>query len=163
MHIQCTLNAKNESFEIHPGTLLSELLREQGLFSVKHSCEQGDSGCDAVLVDGRLVNSSITLAAQAHGRTILTVEGIGHPECLHPIQQSFVDCGAIQCGYCSPAMILSAYALFQENPEPDDAAIRDSLSGILCRCTGYAKPVEAIQVAAQRMKEGDHAIPGGRS
>lgn len=163
MQIQCTLNGQLQNFEIHPGLLLSELLRSQGLFSVKHSCEQGDSGCDAVLLDSRLINSSITLAAQVHGRSILTVEGIGHPESLHPIQQSFVDCGAIQCGYCSPAMILSAYALIAENPQPDEAAIRDSLSGILCRCTGYAKPVEAILVAAQRMKENDNAVPGGRS
>lgn len=163
MKLKLELNGKALQCDIHPGTLLSEWLRQQGCFSVKHSCEQGDSGCDAILLNGLLVNSSITLAAQAHEKSITTVEGIGDPEHLHPIQQAFVDCGAIQCGYCSPAMILSAYALLRDNPQPSEGEVRDAFSGILCRCTGYAKPVEAVQVAAQRMREGHHAVSGGRA
>jgi len=149
--IQIELNGQNIESEVAPGLLLSEWLRQQGCLSVKHSCEQGDSGCDAILLNGRLTNSAITLAAQAHGKKVLTVEGIGDPEKLHPIQQAFVDTGAIQCGYCSPAMILAAMALLNETPQPTEGQIRESFSGILCRCTGYAKPIEAVQVAAQRM------------
>jgi len=163
MNIEITLNGALRTFDVHPGTLLIELLRSDGLFSVKHSDETGDSGNDGVLVDGMLINSSIYLAAQAHKRSVLTVEALGTPERLHPIQQAFVDVGAIQCGYCSPAMILSAWELITNNPEPGEAEVRDALSGILCRCTGYAKPVEAILLAAQRMKEeGSHGVPGSR-
>ena len=162
MQVQIHLNGTDRSFDVHPGTLLIELLRSDGLFSVKHSDETGDSGNDGVLIDGVLINSSIYLAAQAHKRSVMTVEALGTPENLHPIQVAFVETGAIQCGYCTPAMILSAYELIANNPEPGEAEVRDALSGILCRCTGYAKPVEAILLAARRMKEEGHGISGGR-
>lgn len=154
MIIRLTINGEDKQFDCHPGALLLELLRDNGLHSVKYSDEHGDAGNDAVLVDGKLINSGIMLAAQAHGRKVVTVEALGTPERMHPIQEAFVETGAIQCGYCSPAMILSAYELIQRSPEPTDEEIKDALGGILCRCTGYAKPIEAIRLAATRMKHG---------
>ncbi|MEW6278476.1 MAG: (2Fe-2S)-binding protein, partial [Candidatus Eremiobacterota bacterium] len=120
----------------------------------KHGCETGECGTCTVLIDGKSINSCIYLAAQAHGRTILTVEGLGTPQDLHPLQQAFVETGAVQCGYCTPAMVLAAHELLTQNPDPTEADVRDALSGQLCRCTGYVKPVEAVLLAARRMKEG---------
>jgi aerobic-type carbon monoxide dehydrogenase small subunit (CoxS/CutS family) len=163
MQIDININGQDRHLEIHPGTLLLQLLRDQGLHSVKYSDEMGDSGCDAVLVDGKLINSAIYLAAQAHRREILTVEAFGTPDNLHPIQEAFIETGAIQCGYCTPAMILATYELLTENPEPTESDVRESLSVILCRCTGYAKPVEAILLAAKRMREGSqNGLPSRR-
>ena len=154
MIIRLTINGEEKQFDCHPGTLLLELLRDHGYHSVKYSDEHGDAGNDAVLVDGKLINSGIMLAAQAHGRKVVTVEALGTPEKLHPIQEAFVETGAIQCGYCTPAMILSAYELILRSPQPSDEEIKDALAGVLCRCTGYAKPIEAIHLAAKRMVHG---------
>lgn len=163
MRVDININGQDQHFEIHPGTLLLELLRQNGYHSVKYSDEAGDSGCDAVLVDGKLLNSGIYLAAQAHLRSVVTVEALGTPDNLHPIQQAFIETGAIQCGYCTPAMILSTYELISRNQEPTEQDARDALSGVLCRCTGYAKPIEAMMLAAQRMREGAHyGVPSRR-
>jgi putative selenate reductase molybdopterin-binding subunit len=160
---QITLNGKTADFEFHPGTILLDFLREQGLHSVKYSCDTGESGCDAVLVDGKLINSGIYLAAQAHKREVITLEHLGTPSDMHPIQEAFVECGAIQCGYCTPAMILGAYELLSTDLNPTEDQARDALSGVLCRCTGYVKPVEAILLAAKRIREGDfHGVTGHR-
>jgi putative selenate reductase molybdopterin-binding subunit len=164
MKISIVVNDQDIEADIHPGTLLIDFLRDNGFHSVKFSCEDGQSGSDAVLLDGRLVNSAITLAAQAHLRQVTTVEALGDPENLHPIQQAFVETGAIQCGYCTPAMILAALELLRENHEPTEQHVKECLSGVLCRCTGYAKPIEAILLAASRMKEtGQYGIPGYRT
>ena len=156
MRVELKINGQDQQFEIEPGTLLLDLLREHGYHSVKYSDETGESGCDAVLVDGKLLNSGIYLAAQAHRRSVVTVEGLGTPDALHPIQQAFIETGAIQCGYCTPAMILSTYEMISQNPQPSEQDARDALSGVLCRCTGYAKPIEAMLLAAQRMREDAH-------
>ncbi|HEY8152171.1 MAG TPA: (2Fe-2S)-binding protein, partial [Vicinamibacteria bacterium] len=129
-------------------TTLLDLLRREGLRGVKHGCETGECGACTVLLDGRPVCSCLTLALRAEGRYVQTVEGLGTPDALHPVQQAFVDTGAIQCGYCTPAMELCAKALLDAVPRPTEADARDALAGCLCRCTGYVKPVEAVMRAA---------------
>jgi aerobic-type carbon monoxide dehydrogenase small subunit (CoxS/CutS family) len=128
-----------------------DVLRGLGLHGVKHGCETGECGACAVLLDGRPVVSCLTLAARADGREVLTVEGLGAPEALHSVQEAFVATGAIQCGYCTPAMEICSKALLDALRRPSDDEIRDALAGCLCRCTGYVKPVEAVRRAAERL------------
>lgn len=160
MKIDLTINGNTGTYDVHPGTLLMELLRQEGWFSVKHGCETGECGTCTVLIDGLSINSCIYLAAQAHGKSVTTVEALGTPTKMHPIQQAFVETGAVQCGYCTPAMVLAAQELLSQNHEPTEADVRDALSGQLCRCTGYVKPVEAVMLAARRMKEGGQGEEG---
>lgn len=160
MKIELTINDKPGTYDVHPGTLLMELLRQEGWFSVKHGCETGECGTCTVLIDGKSINSCIYLAAQARGKSITTVEALGTPDCMHPLQQAFVETGAVQCGYCTPAMVLAGHELLSQNLEPTEADVRDALSGQLCRCTGYVKPVEAVLLAARRMKEGGQREEG---
>jgi len=156
MKLQLTINAKKHELECAPGESLFSALRRLGFYGVKFGDEQGLSGADTVLYDGSAVNSSLLLAAQAEGHTIVTIEGLGeHPDQgwrktdgLHPLQQAFIENGAIQCGYCTPAQILAAKALLDRNPNPTEAEVRDAISGVLCRCTGYLKPVQAVLQAA---------------
>jgi len=152
MEIKLTINGEEKILVIKPNLLLMDLLRRERYFSVKHGCETGDCGACAVLLDGRAVNTCIMLAAQAHEKSIVTLESLGTPDHLHPLQQAFIEYGAIQCGYCTPAMILVAKALLDENPEPMEAEVRQALAGVLCRCTGYVKPVEAVLAAADQMR-----------
>jgi len=160
MRLEFILNGRSESWEIAANESLLAALRRHGVFSVKHGCETGECGACAVLLDGVPTTSCTLLAAQAHGHTVTTVEALGaypeqgwrHTAGLHPIQQAFVETGAIQCGYCTPALVLTAYALLQRNPNPTEAEVRQALSGVLCRCTGYVKPVEAVLLAAARMR-----------
>jgi carbon-monoxide dehydrogenase small subunit len=127
-------------------------LREDlGLTGTKHGCGLGDCGACTVILDGKAVNSCLVLAIQANGSEVLTIEGLAEKGKLHPLQQAFVDKGAIQCGFCTPGMILSAKALLEEKPNPTELEIRTALSGNLCRCTGYQKIVEAIDDAAKVM------------
>lgn len=149
MQINLNINGEARQMSIQPGETLLEVLRRSGYVGVKHGCEDGSCGACTVLLDGKAVHSCILLAAQAEGHSITTIEGIGSREHLHPLQAAFVDYGAVQCGYCTPAMILSAKALLDENPHPTDAEVREALSGVLCRCTGYVKPVEAVLRAAE--------------
>ncbi|MHB8087373.1 MAG: (2Fe-2S)-binding protein [Anaerolineaceae bacterium] len=121
-----------------------EVLRRIGYVGVKHGCEDGSCGVCTVLLDGKAVLSCVMLAAQADGHSLITIEGVGSRENLHPLQTAFVEHSAVQCGYCTPAMILSAKALLDENLHPNEAEVRDALGGVLCRCTGYLKPVEAV-------------------
>lgn len=144
MDISLTINGQERRFEITPGETLLEALRRRGYVGVKHGCEDGSCGMCAVLLDGQVIHSCVMLAAQAAGQKVTTIEGLGTREHPHPLQAAFVEAGAIQCGYCAPAMILSAVALLHENPHPTETDVRDALSGVLCRCTGYVKPVEAI-------------------
>jgi putative selenate reductase molybdopterin-binding subunit len=163
MQITFTLNDQVVSFDISPGLSLLALLRQQGYTGTKFGDETGDTGADAVLIDGKPFNSRLVLAAQVDGRNVTTIEGIGGTqqrgwrgsEPLHPLQKAFVETGAIQCGYCTPAMILAAKALLDENPNPTESEVREALSGMLCRCTGYLKPVQAVLRAAAVMRGED--------
>ncbi|HMN60081.1 MAG TPA: molybdopterin-dependent oxidoreductase, partial [Anaerolinea sp.] len=157
MIIDLKINGEEIAFDVSPSQTLLEILRRSGYFGVKFGgCQAGECGACAVLLDGQPVNSCSMLAVQAQGHHIETIEKVGeHPEQgwkktggLHPIQQAFVETGAVQCGYCTPAMVLAAKALLEQNPQPTEAEVRDALSGVLCRCTGYLKPVQAVLRAA---------------
>jgi len=156
MRITLTVNEAKREVEIDPGETLLELLRREGYKGVKKGCGSGDCGACAVLLDGRAVNSCLVLAAKADGREVITVEGLADDEGLHPVQQAFLEEGAIQCGYCTPGMVIAAVDLLTHNSSPSEVQIREGISGNLCRCTGYVKQIEAIKTAAQRMrKKGD--------
>ncbi len=154
--ITLQVNGDRHEVAVEPWHTLNEVLREHlGLTGTKHGCGDGDCGACTVLLDGRSVLSCLTLAVAADGCDVRTVEGLaGGRERLHPIQDAFVQGGAIQCGYCTPGMELSAYYLLSRNRHPTEADIRAGLAGNLCRCTGYAKIVAAIQEAAARLQDG---------
>ena len=147
--IHVTVNGDARRWTVEPGDLLLDVLRREGYWGVKRGCETGECGACAVLLDGEPINSCLMFAAQADGRTLLTIEGVADGEKLHPVQEAFLDHGAVQCGYCTPAMVLCAKALLERSPAPTETEVREALSGILCRCTGYKKPVEAILAAAK--------------
>ncbi len=134
---------------------LLQTLRDLGYTEVKNGCEKGDCGACAVLLDGRAVNSCLVLAWQADGCEITTVAGLGTLEHPHALQEAFADCGAIQCGYCTPGMIIAAKALLDRVPHPSEPEIREAISGNLCRCTGYGQIVQAIQQAAEKLAGGE--------
>lgn len=152
MNLTLTINGTQHALECPPHTTLLAALRGLGFHSVKFGDEHGLSGADTVLLDGKPVNAALMLAAQAEGHKIATLEALGeHPQQgwrktdgLHPLQQAFIESGAIQCGYCTPAQILAAKALLDANPNPTEAEVREALAGVLCRCTGYLKPVQAV-------------------
>ncbi len=169
MQLNFTLNNTPRTWDIAVNESLLDVLRRNGVFGVKHGCETGECGACTVLLDGLPVTSCTLLAAQADGHAVETVEGLGehpeqgwkHTEGLHPIQQAFIETGAIQCGYCTPAQLLAAEALLKENPNPTEAEVREALSGVLCRCSGYAKPVAAVLRAAAQMRgEAVPPLPG---
>jgi carbon-monoxide dehydrogenase small subunit len=153
--VNITLKVNGDVYEVgvHPWRTLVEVLREDlRLTGTKIGCETGDCGACTVLLDGRTVSSCLTLAVETQGREITTIEGLAPAgERLHPIQEAFVAHGAVQCGYCTPGMVLSAKFLLERNPTPTEEEIRRGLSGNLCRCTGYNKIVEAIAAAARAM------------
>jgi aerobic carbon-monoxide dehydrogenase small subunit len=147
--INLTVNRKKYELAVMPNMTLADMLRKElGLTGTKKGCDAGDCGTCTVILDGKPVNSCLVLAVQAGGREVLTIEGMGSDEGLHPIQKAFVEKGAIQCGFCSPGMILSAKALLDGNPNPTELEVRTAISGNLCRCTGYQKIVEAILTTA---------------
>ncbi len=154
MKIEVKVNGVRREFEIDPGETLLELLRREGYKGVKKGCETGDCGACAVLLDGRAVNSCLVLAAKVDGRSVVTVEGLEKDGLLDPLQEAFLDAGAVQCGYCTPGMLIAATELLSHNPDPSDKEIKEAISGNLCRCTGYVKQVEAIKLAVQRMRGG---------
>jgi aerobic-type carbon monoxide dehydrogenase small subunit (CoxS/CutS family) len=135
-----------------PADTLLALLRREGRTEVKEGCGEGLCGACVVLLEGKLVNSCQVLAASAGGKRITTVRGIGSIHDPHPIQSAFVEAGAVQCGFCTPGMVLAAHALLTANPDPGEDEIRQALDGNLCRCTGYVKIVEAVKLAALRMR-----------
>jgi carbon-monoxide dehydrogenase small subunit len=138
-----------------PAVTLAEVLRDKlDLTGTKESCRVGECGACTVLIDGKPVLSCSTLAVAVQGKDILTIEGLSDGEKLHPIQQAFVEHGAIQCGFCTPGMILMTKVLLDENPNPTEQEIREHLGGNLCRCTGYVKIVEAVKAAAESMRKG---------
>jgi putative selenate reductase molybdopterin-binding subunit len=148
MELRLGINGQPRAWTIAPGDLLLDVLRREGYFGVKRGCERGECGACLVLVDGRPINSCLMFAAQAEGREIVTIEGLAVAGRLDPLQEAFLDHGAVQCGFCTGGMILGAKALLDRHPNPSEDEIRDMLAGHLCRCTGYKKPVEAIQAAA---------------
>jgi len=151
VRIRLEVNGKPVSAEIEPHVTLIEFLREHlGLTGTKQGCGRGDCGACTVLVNGKPVLSCIKMAFQVDGCSITTIEGIGEDEKLDIIQRCFIDQGAIQCGFCTPAMILVAKALLAEDPQPSREAIRHAISGVLCRCTGYEKIVDAIELASKQ-------------
>lgn len=135
-------------------TLLEVLREDLGLAGTKHGCELGECGTCTVLVDGRAQLSCLLLPVQLEGRAVTTVEGLADGSRLHPLQQAFLELGAAQCGYCTPGILLAARGLLESNPAAGREEIRDALAGNLCRCTGYLKIVEAVELAGQRMREG---------
>jgi aerobic carbon-monoxide dehydrogenase small subunit len=148
-----TLNVNNREYDlvIPVNLTLTQVLRENlKLTGTKQGCAVGDCGACTVLMDGEPVNSCLILAVEAEGHTIQTIEGLAEEGKLHPVQEAFVEKGGIQCGFCSPGMILTAKALLDKNPNPNETEIREAISGNLCRCTGYQKIVESVQAAAER-------------
>jgi carbon-monoxide dehydrogenase small subunit len=152
MKINLTINGLSRELEIAPDEKLLTVLRREDCLGVKFGCGRGECGACTVILDGQAVKSCLTFAAQAHGKSVITVEGIGQPGRLHPIQEAILDHGAVQCGYCTSGIICSAKALLDENPRPSEAEVRAALKGNLCRCTGYQKYVEAILDAAERIR-----------
>ncbi len=148
------LNGEDMEVAIEPSAMLIDVLRGTlHLTGTKESCGRGECGACTVLLDGGVVNSCITPAMSAMNREILTIEGLGRPGELHPIQEAFVEYGAVQCGFCTPGMVLAAKALLDENPDPTEGEVREALSGNLCRCTGYVKIVEAVLMAAKKLRK----------
>jgi carbon-monoxide dehydrogenase small subunit len=153
--VTVTVNGESRTASVPPETTLLKLLRESfNLTGAKLGCDVGDCGACTVIVDGKIVNSCLMLAGQADGRDVLTIEGLATMERLHPIQKAFEDKGSLQCGFCGPGVIMAAKALLDENPNPTVQEIRDGLAGNLCRCTGYTKMIEAVQVIARGTASG---------
>jgi aerobic carbon-monoxide dehydrogenase small subunit len=153
MRLKLTVNGEpREIDDAWGGESLLYALRERlGLPGSKNACEQGECGSCSVYLDGTLVCSCLVLAAQAHEREVVTVEGLAHEGELHAVQQAFVDAGAVQCGFCTPGLIVASHDLLARDPRPSEADIREALAGNICRCTGYAKIVDAVQLAAERL------------
>jgi len=154
MRVQCTVNGQRVEQDIDPDLRLLDFIRETlHLTGTKEGCGEGECGACTVLMDGKAVNSCLVLALQADGANIITVEGIADGHTLHPIQQAYVETGAVQCGFCTPGFIMATYALLQDTPDPSEEEILAGLEGNLCRCTGYSKILEAVKLAAVRMRD----------
>ena len=150
MRIELTVNGEQKETEVWEGESLLFALRERlGFPGSKNACEQGECGSCSVFLDGSLVCACLVLAAQADGHEVTTVEGLAPGDELHAVQQAFVEAGAVQCGFCTPGLVVATAALLERNPAPSDDVIREELSGNLCRCTGYAKIFDAVRAAAQ--------------
>ncbi len=151
MQLKLTVNGEAKHWTIAPGDILLDVLRREGYFGVKRGCETGECGACTVLLDGKPINSCLMFAAQAEGSEILTIEGVAPREHLDPLQEAFLDHGAVQCGFCTGGMILGAKALLERRPDPSEEQVREALAGHFCRCTGYRKPVEAVLDAAKKV------------
>ena len=148
--ISVTVNGGQEYLDVPSNMTLLQMLRERlALTGTKNGCEAGECGACTVLVDGEPINSCMMLAVEADGREIITVEGLADGGQLHALQQAFIDQNAVQCGFCTPGMLISAYALLERNPNPTDGEIREALVGNLCRCTGYLRIIQAVKAAAK--------------
>jgi carbon-monoxide dehydrogenase small subunit len=159
VHLRFAVNGEAVEPAFAPHKTLLEVLREDlGLTGTKHGCELGECGTCAVLLDGKPVLSCLVLGLECEGRSVETVEGMAGPQGLHPLQKAFSDLGAAQCGYCTPGFLLTAKALLEENPRPTLSQIQEALAGNLCRCTGYIKIYEAVELAAAWMR-GEEAQP----
>ena len=159
-HVSFTLNGEQTEVAFAPHKTLLEVLREDlGLTGTKHGCELGECGTCTVLVDRRSILSCLMLGLEAEGREVTTIEGMAKGNELHPLQETFADSGAAQCGYCSPGFLLAAKELLEKNPSPTRDEIKETLSGNLCRCTGYIKIYEAVELAAARMRGEPMELP----
>ena len=154
--VTLNVNGRKHQIALAPNVSLLQALRDMGYTDVKNGCEKGDCGGCAIFLDGKAVNSCLVLAWQADGAQIVTNAGLGTLDNPHPLQEAFADADAVQCGYCTPGMIIAAKALLDRNLDPTEEEIREAISGNLCRCTGYGQIIEAIQMAAERM-----AVAGG--
>ena len=153
MNIEITVNGRERIFDVPPNTLLLNLLRERlDLTGSKYGCGIGECGACTVLLDGEPVLGCMTLAVDCDGKTVETIEGLGDGDNLHPIQEAYLEEGAVQCGFCTPGFIMTTKALLHENPDPSEAEIREYLKGNACRCTGYVNIVKAVQSAAGNMR-----------
>ena len=152
MRVRCTVNGEQRvADDVWAGESLLYVLRERlGLPGSKNACEQGECGSCTVYLDGVLVCSCLVAGGQAEGRTVVTVEGLADGEHLDPVQQAFVDAGAVQCGFCTPGLVVAVHDLLQRDADPSDADVREALAGNLCRCTGYEKILDAVRLAASR-------------
>lgn len=154
MLVRAHVNGEWRTAEVWPGASLLFMLRESlGLPGSKNACEQGECGSCSVWLDGELVCACLVLAAQAHEREVRTVEALSAGDRLHPVQEAFLEAGAVQCGFCTPGFIVAVADLLDHDADPDELAIRESLSGNLCRCTGYQKILDAVRLAAARRRE----------
>lgn len=154
MEIKITVNDKDYLLEVAEDERLLDVLRNRlGLMGTKEGCGEGECGACTVIMDGKTVNSCLVLAGQADGRSITTIEGVGNRRSPHPVQKALVEEGAVQCGFCTPGMVLAAKALLDENSNPTDAEIAVGMSGNLCRCTGYDKILRAVRKASKEVAE----------
>ena len=153
MKITLTINGRDRKIDAPANDTLLETLREHGYFEVKSGCEKGDCGACAVLVDGAALDSCLTLTWTVAGRAITTVAGLSAGDSKHPLIESFETAGAVQCGYCTPGLILAAQSMLAVTPDPSDDEIREGLSGNLCRCTGYTKVFDAVREAARTLRD----------
>jgi carbon-monoxide dehydrogenase small subunit len=152
VNISVRVNGELLETDVWPGESLLFALRERlGLPGSKNACEQGECGSCSVLMDGVLVCACLVLAVQADGHELVTVEGLARDAGLHPVQEAFVEAGAVQCGFCTPGLIVASHDLLARNPRPSDPEIREALAGNLCRCTGYEKILDAVRLASERM------------
>ncbi|MEW6196359.1 MAG: (2Fe-2S)-binding protein [Bacteroidota bacterium] len=152
MKISFVLNGQNTSMEIEPNIRLLDLLRDKfNLTGTKEGCSIGECGACTVIMNGKAVNSCLVLAGQCDGAEIITIEGIEKDGKLHPLQENFLKSGAVQCGFCTPGMIMSAYALLLENPNPIEEEIKDAIAGNLCRCTGYKQIIDAVEKSTKEV------------
>jgi carbon-monoxide dehydrogenase small subunit len=150
--INLRINGQPQEVAVEPSWTLLETVREAlGYTGAKEGCGTGDCGACSMLVDGRLITSCLMLAPQADGREVISIEGLATNGTLHPVQQAFIDTGGVQCGFCTPGMVMAATDLLTHNPTPTFEEIREGLAGNLCRCTGYTKIFQAVELAAQRM------------
>jgi len=153
--VELTINGISYELSVKPWRTLLEVIREElKLIGTKEGCSSGDCGACTVIIDGKAVNSCLILAAEADGKKITTIEGLADDDKLHPIQEAFIEHGGIQCGFCTAGMIMSAKALLDENPNPNEEEIKRGIAGNLCRCTGYTQIIESIKAAAQEMTKG---------
>ena len=151
-HIQLKINGQTFEVDVEPTARLLDVLRDLGFVGVKEGCGTGECGACTVLLNGKSVLSCLLFAVQADGKEIITVEGLAQGNKLHPVQEAFIEHGAVQCGYCIPGFIMSSVYLLSNNPKPTREEIREELSGNLCRCTGYVKIIDAVEAAAKKLE-----------
>lgn len=161
MEIQLTINGEQRTVAVEKSESLLDVLRRIGYTGTNKSCDTGSCGMCRVLVDGEPRESCVTPAVQADGFEVETIEGLGSQDDLHPVQEAFVDNSAMQCGFCTPGMVMTSVALLRENPDPSREEVREALDDVICRCTGYKKNVEAVLDAAERMQGRKVASDGG--
>lgn len=161
MQIELTVNGQRRTYDVSKTESLLDVLRRDGYTGTNKSCDTGSCSMCRVLVDGEPRESCVTPAVQADGFNVETIEGIGDQDNLHPVQQAFIDNAAMQCGYCTPGMVMTAVALLRKNPDPTEQEVREAMDDVLCRCTGYQKIVEAVLDAANRLQKQTVAADGG--